>query len=85
MLINSETKIIPGHGRPSNAAELRKSIAMLEDIRAKIQTEINAGATLEEVLSNSRLTAAYDSDHGTGFINPERIKEIIYTSLKRKE
>lgn len=82
MVINEDTKIIPGHGRPSNAAELRDSIAMLEDIRAKIQAEIDAGATLEEVKSNTKLTAAYDSKNGTGFINPERIKEIIYTSLK---
>lgn len=83
MVINEETKIIPGHGRPSNAAELRNSIAMLEDIRAKIQAQIDAGSSLEEVKMNTTLTADYDSKNGTGFINSERIREIIYTSLKK--
>lgn len=83
MVINEDTKIIPGHGRPSNAVELRNSISMLEDLRGKIQAEIDAGSSLEEVKMNAALTADYDSKDGTGFINSDRIREIIYTSLKK--
>lgn len=83
MVINDATKIIPGHGRPSNKNELQENVLMLEDIRSKIQTQIDAGATLEEVKTNTSLTKDYDSTNGTGFINPERIREIIYTSLKK--
>jgi glyoxylase-like metal-dependent hydrolase (beta-lactamase superfamily II) len=83
MVINDDTKIIPGHGRPSNKAELQTNVLMLEDIRSQSQVQIDAGATLDEVKGNSSITKDYDSTSGTGFINPERIREIIYTSLKK--
>ncbi|NND78501.1 MAG: MBL fold metallo-hydrolase [Maribacter sp.] len=83
LLINNETKIIPGHGRPSNKAELEVYVEILEVIRAKVLKEINAGKTLDEVKNNSDLLSAYDSTHGNGFINPERVREIFYTSLKK--
>jgi glyoxylase-like metal-dependent hydrolase (beta-lactamase superfamily II) len=83
MLINDDTVIIPGHGRPSNKAELRKYISMLEDIRSRVKAAIDAGKTAEEVKSMSELTAEYDEVHGSGFINPERIREIYFNSLTR--
>ncbi len=83
MIINDETKIIPGHGRPSNKAELQSYVLMLEDIRKKVQARIDAGASLDEVMAKTSLTEPYDAMYGTGFINPERIREIIYTSLKK--
>ncbi len=83
LVINDDTKIIPGHGRPSNKAELQNYVLILEDIRTKVQAQIDSGATLDEVKANTSLTENYDSTHGTGFINPERIREIIYTSLKK--
>jgi len=82
LVINDETKIIPGHGRPSNKSELKTYIAMLEEIKKIIQQSIDTGKTLDEVKSNSELTKAYDAIYGTGFINPERMREIFYTSLK---
>lgn len=83
MIINDETKIIPGHGRPSNKAELQSYVLILEDIRKKVQAQIEAEATLDEVMANTSLTERYDAIYGTGFINPERIREMIYTSLKK--
>ena len=82
MVINEDTKIIPGHGRPSNATELKVYVQMLEEITAKVQKEIDAGALLEAVEANASLTEAYDNTYGTGFIKPERFRKIIYTSLK---
>lgn len=82
LVINEETKIIPGHGRPSNKKELETYTAMLEEIKGIIQKEIDAGKSLEEVKGNTDLTKAYDASHGANFINPERMKEIFYTSLK---
>jgi len=81
MLINDETRIIPGHGNPSNKAALQEYLAMLQDIRSKVMAAIDQGKTLEEVKTMSGLTAAYDEIHGNGFINPERLREIFYTSL----
>lgn len=83
LLINNETKIIPGHGKPSNKSELKSYITILEDIKSKVEKEISAGKSLEDVKNNANLLSAYDSTHGNGFINPERIREIFYTSLKK--
>ena len=82
LLINNETKIIPGHGEPSNKGELEAYVKILEDIKAKVLSEINAGKSLDEVKNNTNLLSAYDSTYGNGFINPERVREIFYNSLK---
>ncbi len=81
MVINESTKIIPGHGRPSNKKELQAYVLMLEDIRSKVQAEIDNDKSLQAVKGNSSLTATYDEVHGNGFINPERLRETIYLSL----
>lgn len=83
LLIDTETKIIPGHGGPSNKAELEAYVKILEDIKTKVLSEINAGKSLDEVKNNTDLLSAYDSTHGNGFINPERVREIFYNSLKQ--
>ncbi|WP_422350210.1 MBL fold metallo-hydrolase [Flagellimonas sp.] len=82
MVIDAETQIIPGHGRPSNKKELQGFVAMLEDIRSIIQKEIDAGKGLEEVKNNSALLAKYDETHGKAYINPEKMREAVYRSLK---
>jgi glyoxylase-like metal-dependent hydrolase (beta-lactamase superfamily II) len=82
LLINESTKIIPGHGRPSNKAELQKYVAMLETIKSKVEAAIAARATLEEVIKDTSLTEAFDEVHGNGFIKPEALRETFYISLK---
>jgi glyoxylase-like metal-dependent hydrolase (beta-lactamase superfamily II) len=82
MVIGDETKIIPGHGRPSNKKELETYVAMLEAVKTSIIAAIEAGKSLEEVKTDVSISAAYDSTHGTGFIKPEVMREIFYKSLK---
>lgn len=82
MVISEETKIIPGHGRPSTKKELESYVAMLEDLKSKILAAIAAGESLEEVKSDKSISAAYDSTHGNGYIKPEAMREIFYKSLK---
>ncbi len=84
LVIDGDTKIIPGHGRPSNKAELETYVKVLEDIRDTIQKEIVAGKSLEEVKSNDALTSKYDAAYGNGYINPERMRETVYNSLSAK-
>lgn len=83
LLINGDTKIIPGHGRPSNKGELENYVTMLEDIQTKVQAAIDAGASLDDVKANIDLTKTYDEIHGNGYINPERLRETFYNSLKK--
>lgn len=84
MVIDDETKIIPGHGRPSNKSELQGFVKMLEEVRALVQKEVDAGKSLEEVKSNTSLLAKYDATHGNGYINGERMREAVYRSLTEK-
>ncbi len=84
MVINEDTKIIPGHGRPSNRAALEAYVQMLEIIKNKVLAAIAAGKSLEEVKTTTALTSDYDATFGTGFISPERFRETMYTSLKKQ-
>jgi glyoxylase-like metal-dependent hydrolase (beta-lactamase superfamily II) len=84
MVINDDTVIIPGHGRPSNKKELKSYVAMLEDIMAKVKNAISNGATLEEVKADPDITASYDSAFGGGFIKPDVIRATFYNSLSKK-
>ncbi|WP_136466064.1 MBL fold metallo-hydrolase [Flagellimonas onchidii] len=82
LLIDENTKIIPGHGRPSNKRELETYTAMLKDIQAIVQNEIDQGKTLDQVKNNSSLLSKYDATHGNGYINPEKMRETLYRSLR---
>ena len=84
LLIDESTKIMPGHGRPSNKKELETYVLMLEDIKATITEEIKQGKTLDEVKNNIGITSKYDAVHGGGFIKPEIIRETFYKSLANK-
>jgi glyoxylase-like metal-dependent hydrolase (beta-lactamase superfamily II) len=83
MLIDEQTVIIPGHGRPSNKQELAGYIAMLEDLKARVLDAIESGASLEEVMADPDIGEAYDATYGSGFISAERIREIFYKSLNK--
>jgi glyoxylase-like metal-dependent hydrolase (beta-lactamase superfamily II) len=83
LLINEDTKIIPGHGRPSSKQELASYTEMLEMIKANILEAIKDGKTLEEVQQAQELTSSYDATYGSGFINPEKIRATFYNSLKQ--
>ncbi len=81
LVIDENTKIIPGHGRPSNKSELQTYVNMLEDIRSIVQKEIAAGKTLEEITADAQLLSKYDDTHGNDYINPEKMRTTVYTSL----
>ncbi|WP_299487883.1 MBL fold metallo-hydrolase [uncultured Allomuricauda sp.] len=83
MVIDENTKIIPGHGRPSNKKELKNYVMMLSEIQAIVQKEIDAGKTLDQVKSNTSLLSQYDATHGNGYIDPEKMRVTLYKSLKK--
>lgn len=84
MLANEETKIIPGHGALSNKVELTEYRAVLMTLRDRVQQQLKAGKTLEEVKAMG-LSKEYDDKYGQNFINPERIIQFIYNSLSAEE
>jgi len=79
-LIDDNTKVLPGHGNVSSRTELIDYHKMLVALQARIQQEIEAGKTLEQVKSNKEITKDYT--HYSGWITEEKIRETIYKSLQ---
>lgn len=83
MVIDDNTKIIPGHGGVSDKAEYKSYLKMLETLKANVSKAIKDGKTEDEVKNDSSLTKAYDDlNYGTGYINSETIRVTFYRSLK---
>lgn len=81
-MIDEETKIIPGHGALSNKAELAAYLAMLKDVRSRIQALIDRGLDEDAVVKADPLKDL-NAKWGTGFINGEAITRTAYKSLKK--
>jgi len=81
LLVDDDTKIIPGHQNNSDKKGLLEYYNMLKDIRVAVQNEIDKGKTLAEVKQNAALTAKYDANYGTWFIKPANFRETVYKSL----
>lgn len=79
-LANGSSKIIPGHGPLSTKADLQKYHDVLVEIRSRIQSQVTAGKSLEEVQA-AKPTAEWDAEWGSGFIKGEQITEFVYRSL----
>ena len=85
MVIDEETSIIPGHGTVSNKAEYKSFLEMLKSMRDAVKKHIKAGRTEEEVVSDRSITQVYEErGYGSGFINGERFRRILYKSLSKK-
>jgi len=84
MLIDDETKIIPGHGPASNKKEYKSFLAMMEGLKSTILAEIKKGKTEEQVTNDDSLTKTYDDQgYSWNFITSEKIRRTFYKSLKK--
>tara|TARA_R110001583_G_scaffold85577_3_gene224369 strand:+ start:17127 stop:17996 length:870 start_codon:yes stop_codon:yes gene_type:complete len=83
ILVDDETKIIPGHGTLGTKKDYQFFLSMLEDLKAKVLAEIALGKTEEDVAANTNITKTYDDlGYSWAFINSERIRRTFYDSLK---
>ncbi len=84
ILIDDHTKIIPGHGKLSNKKQYQDFLSMMEDLKAKVITEIESGKSEDDVASNTNITKTYDDlGYSWAFINSERIRRTFYKSLQQ--
>ena len=83
-MIDDNTRVIPGHGMLTDKQGLMAYRDMLTKIRDRIQSEINAGKTLEEI-KLSRPTQDFDSEWGGGFLKPDVFVGIVYQSLMQEK
>lgn len=77
-LSDERTRIIPGHGPVATRADLAAYVAMLEDVRAKVQAGIEAKQTLEQIKA-SKPAAPYGMTDG--FMSPDNFITLVYVSL----
>ena len=83
-IADSDTKIIPGHGKLSNKAELKEYRDVLMVLRDRVKMAVKEGKTAEEIKA-ADLAKDYAEKWGQGFINSEKIIDIIYTDLTREK
>ena len=76
------TKVIPGHGRLCEEADVVEYRDMVTIIRDRVQALIDAGMSLEEVQA-ARPSMDYDTEYGsdTGAWTTEMFVEAVYRSL----
>ncbi len=85
MVIDEDTKIIPGHGDIGTMADLRYSHSMLKTLSQRVAYEFIAKKTEGQILANKQLTADFDRQgYGDGFISSERILKVMYDAAKEK-
>lgn len=82
LITDDETKIIPGHGQLASKKDLRAFLAMLKELRKRVQLEIDHGKSLEDVKKNPLITKGYEKS--SWWITEEGIRETIYKSLTKK-
>ncbi len=85
MLIDDETKIIPGHGEIGTKSDVKTSHDMLVRLRDRIAIEYGTRKSLEEVLANKEITKYYDDrGYGDGFISTESFVTLMYEIAKKR-
>jgi len=80
MVVDEDTKIIPGHGDLASKKDLLKYREVVLTVRDRVRGAIKEGKSLE-MIQAAKLNSDYDEKWGSGFINGERIIDIMYTSL----
>ncbi len=80
-MVSSDTRIIPGHGPLGGPDDLRAYRDMLIGVRDRIQTMVNEGKTLDEVIAAGP-TAAFDADWMRGNApGRDRFVGLVFRSL----
>lgn len=77
------TRIIPGHGPLSNAAELRAYRDLVATVAARVKAMVAQGKTLEEIKA-AKVSADFDEKWGKGFIRPDRFAEMLARPLLKR-
>lgn len=87
MLINADTKVIPGHGRLATRADYQKYHDMLIGIRKNVQQAINEGKTEKEVAEMESLSSQFLTDAATekDFISGPKMRSTVYKSLLQNQ
>ena len=81
-LCNDKTKIIPGHGELADADDLRAYRDVLQAVRDRVRSLVDAGKTRDEVIA-AKPSAEFDADWGRGFMKPDQWIGIVYDGMTK--
>lgn len=81
LLIDDNTKIIPGHGEPANKADVKKVRDAVADIRDQVSSALKKGKKMEDI-SALGISDKYDADLGKGFVKGKDFVLMIAENLK---
>lgn len=79
-MTDAQTKIIPGHGALANRDRLKQYREMLVALRARMQKEVAAGRTVDQVLA-LKITEPYTKDFPAGH---ERFVRLLHEELSKR-
>ncbi|RFN59608.1 MBL fold metallo-hydrolase [Marixanthomonas ophiurae] len=84
MMINEDTKVIPGHGDLGTIDDLTFTINMLTDIYKEVRFHYAKEKSLQDIIAMKDITSKYDEqDYGKGFISTDKILTTIYNEIKK--
>ena len=78
--LDDETVVIAGHGPLADKAAVIENLNVLKGVRAAVQSQIDAGKTLEDAVAANPL-AEWDEAYGQFFIKSDKMVELVYRSL----
>lgn len=80
--INTETKIIPGHGDLASYKDLENTAGMLSTIYKQVAQAYINNKTEADIVKMTDLTKEFDAQgYGSGFINREAFLKMVYKSV----
>lgn len=81
-LASERTKIIPGHGKLSNKAELQATRQMLATVTQRIRDARRAGQTDDQIRA-AKPAAEFDATYGGGFIKADAFVSMLLGLIPR--
>lgn len=86
MIINDDTKVIPGHGSLATKADYQSYHDMLVGINTNVSKAIKEGKTEDEVAAMESLTSQWltDAQVEGQFIDGEKMRRTAYQSIKQQ-
>lgn len=79
-MMDTNTKVVPGHGPLSTKTGLQVYLDMLTAVRDKVGLLIKEGKTIEQAVA-SKPTQTFDEKWGKGFLTPDQFTRIVYMDL----
>jgi len=85
LLLDEDSKIIPGHGNIATIADVKYTHNMMVALKNSVAYQYISGKSKEEILAMKDITKPYDDNgFGDGFISTESFIGLIYDLTKKK-